>query len=238
VSAGSSPHTTAVYGPWRAALRKLGLPLAALLLGTSVRAEQIVTVTAPRDATFAWDESRAGLFASFTFHDAVDLETQSKLTRGLPTEILLTGLLFATDSDTPVSATFQSCRITWHVWEEMYRIEITRANHPAMQRQWSPSLGGVLRRCAEVNSLLVADSNQINTGRSVYLKATVRINPLSAELQSKLKRWVNRPSPTTTASPGSALFSTFTGLFMQRIGDAERTLTFSTTRGIPVWPFR
>jgi hypothetical protein len=224
--------------PWlplaRGLLGTILWTLAALCSVSELHAQQSVVLTTARDVRFAWDETRSGLFASFTFHDALDADTQDKLTRGLPTEILLTGILFVEGSESPVSATFQTCRITWHVWEEMYRIEITRANHPATQRQWTPSLPGVLRRCAEVSQLLVADAGQLPKGRNVYLRATVRINPVSAELQSKLKRWVSRPSPTTTASPGSALFSTFTGLFMQRIGDAERTLIFSTTRSIPL----
>ena len=35
------------------------------------------------------------------------------------------------------------------------------------------------------------------------------------------------------ASPGSILFSTFTGLFMTRIGEAERVLEFSTRPVLP-----
>jgi hypothetical protein len=204
-----------------------------LALPRLARADEIVDLTQPRDATFAWDERHNALYATLTFRDAIDEATRAKMTRGLPTEILFTALIYAGDSESPVSTAFQTCRITWHVWEEMYRVEITRTNQPRGQRHWTPSLGGVLRRCAEANRLLVADSSQVAPGRSVYLRATVRVNPVSEELMSQLQRWVSRPSPTTTASPGSALFSTFTGLFMQRIGDAERTVTFSSYRSTP-----
>src|SRR5690606_20876955 len=156
--------------------------------------------------------------------DALDARIRGKLSRGLPTEIVLTALVYASDSPTPLSTTFQTCKITWHVWEEMYRVDITRANQPKGRRHWTPSIGGVMRRCAESNRLLVADSAQVSRGRIVYLAATVRINPIGDELLKKLKRWVSRSSRGGTAAPGSALFSTFTGLFMQRIGDAERTV--------------
>ena len=204
-----------------------------LALPRAAHADEIIDLTQPRDTTFAWDERHNALYATLAFRDAIDEATRAKLTRGLPTEILFTALIFAGDSDAPVSTAFQTCRITWHVWEEMYRVEITRTNQPRGQRHWTPSIGGVLRRCAEANHLLVADSTQVSPGRSVYLRATVRVNPVSEELMSQLQRWVSRPSPTTTASPGSALFSTFTGLFMQRIGDAERTVTFSSYRSTP-----
>jgi hypothetical protein len=196
------------------------------------RAQTIVEVKQPRKARFYWDKSGRALLADFAFRDALDARIRSKLSRGLPTEIVLTALVYTTDSKTPLSTTFQTCRITWHVWEEMYRVDVTRANQPKGRRHWTPSISGVLRRCAESRRLLIADSTQVARDKVVYLTATVRINPIGDELLKKLKRWVSRPSHTTAAAPGSALFSTFTGLFMQRIGDAERTISFATIRSL------
>jgi hypothetical protein len=60
------------------------------------------------------------------------------------------------------------------------------------------------------------------------MQAKVQVNPLSAKLLEKIKRWVSRPSATGTAGPGDALFGTFTGLFLQRIGEAEREMQFTS----------
>jgi hypothetical protein len=209
------------------------LLVAATLAPRTIQAQNDEQISELRDARFAWDATKRGLYATLSFRDVVDSKTRGKLTRGLPTEILFTALLYAAGITEPVSTTYQTCKITWHVWEEMYRVEITRANQRKTQSHWTPSINGVLRRCAETNRLLVADSSQIGLGNAVHLTATIRINPVSEELLTKLKRWVSRPAQTTTAAPGSALFSTFTGLFMQRIGDAERTVTLSTRRSVP-----
>ena len=61
----------------------------------------------------------------------------------------------------------------------------------------------------------------------------MQVNPVSAEVLQRIKRWVSRPSGTSTAAPGDALFSTFTGLFLQRIGNAERELNFTTKSATP-----
>lgn len=185
------------------------------------------------DAQFVWESRGRTLFASMSYRHLVDAEIRRKLSRGLPTKILLTALVRTADN-AAVSSTYQSCTITWHVWEEMYRVEITRPNVAKTTRHWTPTLNGVLRRCAEVRSLLVADNSQVSRKVPIYLDATMRINPISDELLGKLKRWVSRPSRTTNAAPGSALFSTFTGLFMQRIGDAERTIQFRTKVATPI----
>lgn len=156
-----------------------------------------------------------------------------KLTLGLPTTIILTGLLYAQGNEQPLASTLQNCKITWHVWEEMYRIEINRPDQQSVLRHWSPTLNGVLRRCAQLERLLVAHADQVPEARPLIMRAKVLVNPVSPELLAKIQSWISRPSNTTAASPGSILFSTFTGLFMTRIGEAERVLEFSTGPVLP-----
>jgi hypothetical protein len=108
---------------------------------------------------------------------------------------------------------------------------------PGIQKStWTTTVDGILRRCADARHLLIANRNQVAPGRAVYLDGRVLVNPVSPKLLEKLKRWVSRPTATGTAAPGDALFGTFTGLFLQRIGDAERILQFLTTSSIPRVP--
>ncbi|HEY3499217.1 MAG TPA: hypothetical protein VGK73_31215, partial [Polyangiaceae bacterium] len=71
-------------------------------------------------------------------------------------------------------------------------------------------------------------------GVALYARGSIQINPVSPEVLQKLKRWVMRPSSNGTVAPGDALFSTFAGLFLQRIGDAEREQRFQTRAFLPV----
>jgi hypothetical protein len=209
--------------------------LALLLCGAwAPRAEaQQAALLPPREARFEWDGGRRWLFATFSFRDVADATLLRKLRVGLPTTIILTGLLYAQGSEQPIASTLQNCKITWHVWEEMYRVELNRPDQLALARQWSPTLNGVLRRCAQSERLLVAHAGQVQDGRPLVLRGKVLINPISPELLQKIQSWISRPSNTATVSPGSILFSTFTGLFMTRIGEAERVIEFSTLPAIP-----
>lgn len=218
---------------WQRLLTCTLLPMVAAVVWSLAAQAQATAPESLREARFAWNEQRNALYVDVAYRDVVDQEIREKLSRGLPTKLLLTAVLFAADSETPVASTYQSCKVTWHVWEEMYRVEISTPEHTEIKRHWSPTLGGVIRRCAEARRLLVGSSNQISPGVPVLLKATVRVNPLSDELLKKLKHWISLPSRNAAVSPGSALFSTFTGLFMQRIGDAERTLVFQTKTAVP-----
>ena len=189
---------------------------------------------APRRANFGWNPNQSELYTWVSYRDAIDAEIQVKLRRGLPTTIVLTALVYVVGQDEPVATTIQSCKSTWHVWEEMYRVELTRPNDGGkVVRHWTPTVNGVLRRCAEARGLLVASRGQVPLGASIWLEAKVQVNPVSKEVFQKIKRWISRPSRTATASPGGALFSTFTGLFMARIGEAERVFPFRTLAAVP-----
>jgi hypothetical protein len=188
---------------------------------------------------FEWDPSRRQLFLDVTFRDAIDSEILRKLTRGLPMTIVFTATLYRAGTRNALSTTAQTCKITWLVWDEAYLIEITRPPGGSRTDQ-TITPGGVLRRCLDATGLFVADSTQIPNALAqpprdvaLYLEAKVQVNPVSAELLQRIKRWVSRPSGTATAAPGDALFSTFTGLFLQRIGNAERELNFTTKSAVP-----
>jgi len=185
----------------------------------------------PRPANFDWDHTRRELFVSVSYRDVIDDEIRRKLSRGLPTTIVFTGTLFRRGSKPPVATTVQTCKITWHVWDEAYRLEITRPE--GTRTRWTTTLEGVLRRCAESGRLLAGTAKEVAPGQAVFLKGRIHVNPVSPEILEKIKLWVSRPTRTATAAPGDALFSTFTGLFMQRIGEAERILEFTTEEVVP-----
>lgn len=172
------------------------------------------------------------LSVSVAFREAITPEVQAKLTRGLPTSILLTAGLFARGSEEPVGTTVQTCRVTWHVWEEAYRVELTRVNLP-ISSSWTTTLEGVMRRCGEAKRLPIVLLPRFRRALVLSIRARVLVNPIGDELLQKIKRWVSRPTGPNASAPSDALFGTFTGFFMQHIGEAERTVVFET---LPVLP--
>jgi hypothetical protein len=186
-----------------------------------------------RTARLLWDDVKHSKLAlTVAFRDVIDKEIQSKLSRGLPTTILFTAGLYAPDNEVPIGTTIQTCRVTWHVWEEAYRVEMTRANMPATT-SWTTTLEGVLRRCGETRRLPIALVVNPSSVLPLSVRARILVNPIGDELMQKIKRWVSRPTSTNTSAPGDALFGTFTGFFMQHVGEAERIAVFGTFPAIP-----
>lgn len=185
-----------------------------------------------REVRFDWDAPSRKLVLDISFRDAIDSDILRKLTRGLPTTIVFTATLYRAGTRQALSTTAQTCKITWLVWDEAYLVELTQPPGGTRTRP-TATAEGVLRRCAATTRLVAATPAQVPVGAALYLEAKVQVNPVSAELLQRIKRWVSRPSGTATAAPGDALFSTFTGLFLQRIGNAERELNFTTKSAVP-----
>jgi hypothetical protein len=90
----------------------------------------------------------------------------------------------------------------------------------------SPTLDGVLRRCAEADRLNVIARSALPAPATYYVGCVVEVNPVSPDMLERIKRWVSRPSGTGAAAPGDALFGSFVGLFVARIGTADRQISF------------
>lgn len=215
--------------PWLRAVR------AALVLATVAFAlctpRAAFAQASTRNASFVWNSKKTRLSMSVDFNDAIDRNIKGRLKRGLPTVIVLTGAIYLPGNPAAVSTTAQTCKVTWLVWDEVYQVEITRPDGTSIYSALTPDR--ILKRCARADSLPVATSSQVSPGTPVYMNAKVQVNPVSKEVVDKIKKWVSRPSGTGTAAPGDALFSTFTGLFLQRIGDADSELKFTTKTVIP-----
>jgi hypothetical protein len=211
---------------------RLAIALVCLFSVARAHAQDAADSVVSRDARFDWDADTGLLYLDLSYRDIVDANLESKLSRGLPTTIVLTAAIYRAGTPKALSTTAQTCKVTWHVWEEAYLVEVMR---PGSTRQsWTTTTEGVIRRCTEVRHLLAGESSQIPYGVPLVAAGKIQVNPVSTELLQKIKRWVMRPSATGTAAPGDALFSTFTGLFLQRIGDAERQQKFSTRPLLPI----
>jgi hypothetical protein len=119
------------------------------------------------------------------------------------------------------------------VWEEAYRVELNRAGLPTAT-SWTTTIQGVMRRCGEAKHLPIALSPKFRRNTVLTVRARVLVNPIGDDLLQKIKQWVSRPTSSTNSAPSDALFGTFTGFFMQRIGEAEHVAVFESAPTAPL----
>jgi hypothetical protein len=209
---------------WRRAGQGFALLLALTAPAVWARADD--DRPAVRQAALALDDHYM-LRMTVSYRDVVDNDTASKLAGGLPTTIVLRAYVFRNSGRTPLAATYKSCRVTFDLWDEVYRIELAQSGEPDTNVA-SPTLDGVLRRCAETDRLAMVARSALPPSATYYVACVVEVNPVSPEMLDRIKRWVSRPLGTGATAPGDALFGSFVGLFVARIGSADRQISFRT----------
>jgi hypothetical protein len=181
---------------------------------------------------------KGGVKLSVGFRDVVDAEIHRKLVSGLPTVITMRGYLFRDSGGDPVALAAKSCRIVYDVWDEVFRIQLVQpgVTQPgSTQEVVAVNEEGVLRNCCEARNVPLVDRAIL--ARVPHFVATlVEVNPVSPAMLDRIKRWVTRPSGSSGIGPGDSLFGSFVGLFVARIGDADRKLAFRTAAFLPPDP--
>lgn len=187
-----------------------------------------------RQANFAWNKTeKQGTFlnASFSFRDVIDKPMAEKLASGLPNNIAMRAYVLREGEANPVALAVRTCKVTFDLWEEVYRLEISG---PGGKKDTAAlNLDGVLRQCAEARDLPVAERSLLTAGKPHFLGVIVEVNPVSPQMLEQMRKWVSRPAGSTGIGPTDALFGSFVGLFVKQMGTADRTLRFRTQSVTP-----
>ncbi len=177
-----------------------------------------------REAALSLSEQRVVL--STSYRDLFDAEIQRKLVGGLPTLVVLRVLVFRETENKPVALSARSCKVTYDLWDEIFRLQVTYAS--AVTSSLAINLEGVLRQCGEAKNFFVTDAAALTPNENYSAAVFVEINPVSPEMLERIRRWVMRPSGGTAIGPADSILGSFVGLFVPRVQDADRKLAFRT----------
>ena len=177
----------------------------------------------PRLANYAWDGDL--LRASFSYRDVLDPALMKKLSSGLPMVIAMRAYVYPEGQATPVALAPRVCRVVYDLWDEVYRVHVSE---PERERDQAAVLDGVLRICTEARDLAVVRRGLLAAGQPYFLGVVVDVNPVSEGMVEQMRRWMSRPTGSTTIGPADALYGNFVQLFARQIATSDKTLTFRT----------
>lgn len=182
-----------------------------------------------RTATFAVEKKMVVM--TVAYRDAVDATIQKKLLSGLPTTIAMRGYLFKEGGTDPVALAAKSCKVVYDLWDEVFRITITQAG--GQTTTVAVNVEGVLRNCAEAKKLPIMERSSMTDTQKYFVAGIVEVNPISADMLDRIKRWVTRPNGSTSLSSSDSLFGSFVGLFVTRIQAADKRVQFRSAAFLP-----
>ncbi|MBK8252705.1 MAG: hypothetical protein IPK82_08560 [Polyangiaceae bacterium] len=184
---------------------------------------------AQRTATIALEKKKVVM--TIAYRDAVDAAISKKLLSGLPTTIAMRSYVFRDSGGDPVALTAKSCKIVYDLWDEVFRLTVTE---PGGQTSTvAVNVEGVLRNCTEAKKIPLMERTQMKDGTKYYVAVIVEVNPISADMLDRIKRWVTRPTGSTSLSSSDSLFGSFVGLFVTRVATADKRIQFRTQSFLP-----
>jgi hypothetical protein len=148
--------------------------------------------------------------------------------------VTLRGYVFRESGGDPIALTAKSCRIVYDLWDEVFRIQLIQPG--GATSAIAVNVEGVLRNCGEVKKIPLMERASMGDTTRYFVAVLIEVNPVSQEMLDRIKKWVTRPTGSTAIGPGDSLFGSFVGLFVARVGDADKKLAFRTQAFLPPNP--
>jgi hypothetical protein len=178
-----------------------------------------------RLANYAWDGDL--LRASFSYRDVLTDHPAllKKLSSGLPMVIALRAYVYREGEGEALFLETRICRVVYDLWDDVYRVHVSE---PERERDQAVVLDGVFRVCTEARDLPIVRRGLLVKGSPYFLSVIVEVNPVSPEMVDQIRRWMSRPTGSTTISPSDALFGNFVQLFARHIATSDESVRFRT----------
>jgi hypothetical protein len=167
------------------------------------------------------------LLVSVGLQDLISGADRQRLTSGFATRILVRVYLHEEGVDDPVSVAFQRAEIVYDLWDERFRVRVTRDTGSDTQNDERTPEEAIWRTCA-LWHFPVADLRRLRPGARYFLAFRADLNPISEQLLADVRRWlVQPPRGQRRVGAGDSVFGSFVSIFVNpRVEDSERQLRF------------
>jgi hypothetical protein len=152
---------------------------------------------------------------------------RQRLTSGFATRVLIRVALQESGSDTPVAFAFQRTEIVYDIWDEKFRLRITRGTGPDVHLE-ARTAEEAISRAATLWQHPLIEARRLHPGTMYVVACRGDLNPISEELMADVRRWLVQPARgQRRVGAGDSFFGSFVSIFVNpRIEDSERQVRF------------
>jgi hypothetical protein len=174
------------------------------------------------------------LVVSVGLQDLFGPDDRARLTSGFVTRVLLRVAVQEEGSSEPVAIAFQRTEIVYDIWDERFRLRITRGTGPDVHLE-ARTPDEAIARAAALWELPVVEAARLRPGTAYVVAFRGDLNPISEELLADVRRWLVQPARgQRRVGTGDSFFGSFVSIFVNpRIEDSERQLRFLSQRFDP-----
>jgi hypothetical protein len=174
------------------------------------------------------------LVASVGLQDLFGPEDRERLKSGFVTRVLLRVALQEEGGAEPIALAFQRAEIVYDIWDERFRVRITRGTGPDVHLE-ARTAEEAIARAATLWQLPVVEAARLRPGGSYVLAFRGDLNPISDEMMADVRRWLVQPARgERRVGTGDSFFGSFVSIFVNpRLEDSERQVRFLSQRFDP-----
>ena len=174
------------------------------------------------------------LVASVGLQDLFGPDDRARLTSGFATRVLLRVALQEEGASEPIAVAFQRTEIVYDIWDERFRLRVTRGSGPDVHLE-ARTPDEAIARAAALWEFPVAEASRLRPGATYVVAFRGDLNPISEELLADVRRWLAQPARgQRRVGTGDTFFGSFVSIFVNpRIEDSERQLRFLSQRFDP-----
>ena len=171
------------------------------------------------------------LVVSVGLQDLFGPEDRERLTSGFVTRVLVRVAIQEEGSSEPVALAFQRAEIVYDIWDERFRVRITRGTGPDVRVE-ARTPDEAIARAATLWQLPVVEAARLRPGATYVVAFRGDLNPISEELMADVRRWLVQPARgQRRVGTGDIFFGSFVSIFVNpRLEDSERQLRFVSQR--------
>jgi hypothetical protein len=171
------------------------------------------------------------LVVSVGLQDLFGPEDRERLTSGFVTRVLVRVALQEEGSSEPVALAFQRAEIVYDIWDERFRVRLTRGTGPDVRLE-ARTPDEAIARAATLWQLPVVEAARLRPGATYVVAFRGDLNPISEELMADVRRWLVQPARgQRRVGTGDSFFGSFVSIFVNpRLEDSERQVRFLSQR--------
>jgi hypothetical protein len=167
------------------------------------------------------------LVVSVGLQDLFGPAERQRLTSGFATRVLIRVALREQGADDPVALAFQRTEVVYDIWDEKFRVRVTRGTGPELHLE-ARTAEEAIGRAATLWRLPLVEAQRVRPGAVYVIACRGDLNPISEELMSDVRRWLVQPARgQRRVGAGDSFFGSFVSIFVNpRIEDSERQVRF------------
>ena len=171
------------------------------------------------------------LLVSVGLQDLFGPEDRERLTSGFVTRVLVRVAIQEEGSSEPVALAFQRAEIVYDIWDERFRVRLTRGTGPDVRLE-ARTPDEAIARAATLWQLPIVDAARLRPGATYVVAFRGDLNPISEELMADVRRWLVQPARgQRRVGTGDSFFGSFVSIFVNpRLEDSERQVRFLSQR--------